>query len=395
MAILRWGHGRLTRVIAVVCVVALVVAGALWWLLRDDGATKLTAYFTQAIGVYPGSKVTVLGVDVGKVDQVTPGHGNVEVVLSVDRSVAVPAGVRAVIVTPTLVSDRYVELTPVFTGGPQAVSGTVIPQQRTNVPVELDELYSSLEQVSKALGPDGANKNGDLSNLINTGAKVLDGNGEKLHQTMGDLAKLAETLTSHQDDLFGTVDNLNKFTKTLHDSDDQIRSFASRLNDVSGYLAGQGDNLDAALAQLSASLSELTKFVRDNRDRIKGNVGSLQQVTQTLVDQRGSLAEILDVAPIGVSNYVDLYDQSTGGLTARLSLNELANPPVLAVCKLLKNTFSTLMSDTIAKTCGQAQPVLDGAVKLPTPAQILAGLQDGSVPALFPMAGLPSKPGGN
>lgn len=53
----------------------------------------------------------VLGVRVGKVGSITPRAGDVKVTLDVDRSTAIPADARAVVVAQSLVSGRFVRST--------------------------------------------------------------------------------------------------------------------------------------------------------------------------------------------------------------------------------------------------------------------------------------------
>ncbi|MFD1052440.1 helix-turn-helix domain-containing protein, partial [Kibdelosporangium lantanae] len=67
---------------------------------------------------------------------------------------------------PSLVSDRYVQLTPAYTGGAEMASGTVV--KKTASPVELDDLYASVNKLTTQLGPNGANKNGSVSQLLDT-----------------------------------------------------------------------------------------------------------------------------------------------------------------------------------------------------------------------------------
>ena len=116
----------LTRAIAGAVVLALVVAVGLYFLLRDSNDRRYTAMFTGTVGLYEGNDVRVLGVKVGTVDHVEPEGKLVKVDLLVDRSVQVPANADAVIVAPSLVSDRYVQLAPVYTGGPELADGTVL-----------------------------------------------------------------------------------------------------------------------------------------------------------------------------------------------------------------------------------------------------------------------------
>src|SRR5438552_2094636 len=153
------GQG-LARGVAIACVLALVVAGALWWILREANEKRYTAMFTSVVGLYPGNDVRVLGIKVGRVDKVEPQGDLAKVEMLVDSDINIPANAQAVVFAPSLVSDRYVQLTPAYTGGPQLVPGSVIGKDRTATPLEVDDLYASLDRVSNALGPNGVNKNG-------------------------------------------------------------------------------------------------------------------------------------------------------------------------------------------------------------------------------------------
>lgn len=275
----------LQRLLVLAVVLALVIAGGLWWLVGAT-STHVTAYFDKAVGLYTGSAVRVLGVQVGQVDGVHPEGPVVRADISVDRGVQIPSGAHAVVISPSLVSDRYVQLTPAYSGGPSLSSGSVIPRQRTATPVELDELYRSANRLSTALGPDGANKNGALSNLLNTGAANMRGNGQKLNDTVRQLGEAANTLQGSKGDLFSTVDNLNKFTGALAASDKQIHEFDTRFADVNGFLAADSQQMGAALKSLSGSLNEVNGFVKNNRGLLKSNVDNLAGVSKALVDQR-------------------------------------------------------------------------------------------------------------
>lgn len=378
----------LARGIAVACVLALVVAVAVWWIFNGANTRKLVAYFDQAIGVYSGSDVDVLGVKVGTIDRVTPVGTQVRVDLSVDRNVRIPANVHAVVVAPSVVSDRYVQLAPVYTGGPTLADGAVIPKDRTATPVELDQLYDSLDKVSTSLGPNGANADGSLSDLLNTLAHNLNGNGQNLHDTITQLSQLTRTLDSNKNDLFATVDNLAKFTQTLADSDATVRKFTQELTGVSGFLADQRTQLAAAVDQLGTALGQVQSFIQDNRAKLKSNVDNLAQVTKVLVDERSALAETLDVAPLALDDVVNAYNAASGTLDARSDLNELNQPPIVTICKLIRQVTPANIPQVLADACDQIAPILDGLVKLPTPAQTLTALQQGKLPPLpLPLAG--------
>jgi phospholipid/cholesterol/gamma-HCH transport system substrate-binding protein len=308
------------RFLAVTAALVLGAVTSLWWVL-SDGDTRVTAFFERAVGVYPGSDVRVLGVRVGQVDAVTPLGDRVEVVFTVDGDVDVPADTGVAVVAPSVVADRYVQLS----GGSSAeriADGAVVPVERTAVPIELDELYASLNDLLVAVGPGGANADGALSELLETGAANLEGNGRAFNESVREFADLARTLSGSEDDVFATVDQLQTFTTMLAENDRQVAAVNEQLAQVTRTLAADRDELAAALAGLGVALGDVQGFVRDNREALRSTVDKLAGVTQTLVDQRASLAEALDVAPLAATNVLGAFDPATGTLQGRVNLLE-------------------------------------------------------------------------
>lgn len=309
------------------------ITGGLIAVNSGPGPVTYTAYFGEAVGVYPGSEVDVLGVRVGTIDSVTPQGGQVKVVLSVNRDVTVPAGADAVVIVPSVVADRYVQLSPAYTGGPALAPGAVIPRSRTATPVEIDQVYSALSKLAGELGPNGVNKTGALSGVLKTGAKNLKGNGQAFATMVGQLSRLATTLNGSQGDFFGTISNLDKFAGMLQSNNGQVQTVQSQLARVSGYLAADRTRLAGALTDLASALAEVQRFLAANRSALKSNISKLQSVTAILVKERASLAEALDNEPLAAQNFVGAYDPSTGTLDARGDLNELSQ----GSCGYIKN----------------------------------------------------------
>ena len=362
MSDVEQGTGRVSRgriaLVAGVVIVALVLAGALWWVFTRAGTTKITAYFDKSIGIYEGSDVRVLGVKVGSVESVEPQGEVVKVDLRVDRGVDVPAEAKAAQITPSVVADRYIQLAPAYTDGATMASGAVIPRERTATPVEVDQLYSSIEELSSALGPDGANQEGALSNFVESGAANLEGNGEALGQSITQLSDAARTLNDSRTDLFDTVKNLQVFVSALAQNDQQVRQFNAELSDLSGFLAGERQDLGAALNQLAVALGDVARFVGDNREMLVKNVEDLVPATQVLADNRTSLVNSLTLLPRAVSNLTNSYNAEAGTLDSRLIFKDLQEPGAL-LCRLVD--LSNLMpGDPEFERLGrQIQPAVD------------------------------------
>jgi phospholipid/cholesterol/gamma-HCH transport system substrate-binding protein len=305
-----------------VCAVVAVLAAAALAVVTMDSAKQVTASFTSTVGIYPASDVRMLGVVVGTVESVEPRGDRVEVRMTVDRDVRIPAAARAMVVTPSVVADRYVQLAPVYSGGPQLADGAHIPLSRTATPVEVDELFDSLNDLTVALGPKGANSEGAVSEVLEQGAATMAGNGKPLGESIRQLGELARTLSGSKDDLFGTVENLSKFTAMLAANDGQVEQFTRQLASISEILAEDRDDLAAALAELTDAVGAVQGFVRDNRSKVKSNVDKLAGIAGVLVEQKASLAEALDTAPNALTNLVEAYNPRSGTIDARADLLE-------------------------------------------------------------------------
>lgn len=322
--------------LSAVLLVASALAIGLWLYPRHDRVVRVSAIFPRTVSIYPGSDVRILGIPVGRVTGVTPEGTDVLVQMEYDGRYRVPADARAVILSPSLIADRYVQLTPVYKGGPALRDGAEIPLDRTATPVELDRVFEALNQLGVALGPKGANANGALSRALDTAAKNLDGNGDQVHQTVGDLSRAASTLAGNREALFGTVRNLQAFISTLAASDRQVRAFNQRLSSVAAQLAGEREELGAALKSLAIALGEVSSFVHDNRDRLSSDLKGLAGVLSILVRQRDALEEVLDVAPAALSNLHNTYNVAAGTLDVRLDV-EQPRDPGLFLCSLLRS----------------------------------------------------------
>ena len=317
---------------------ALVLVGTLGWtVLRPAGQYRVTAYFDQTVGLYTGSSVRILGIDVGTITDVVPLGDRVRVDMLVDDAYAIPADADAVILAPSLVADRYVQFAPVFSGGDRLADGAEVPLERTATPVELDQVYGALDDLSAALGPTGANSNGALSDLVDTAAANLDGNGAALNTTLAGFSQAVQTLAENRDDLFSSVDNLQTFTSALATIDAQVGQFNTNLAAVADQLAGERDDLAAAISTLTSALGQVATFVQQNTALLTQNVDRLSDITLTLVQQRAALAQVLEVAPAAIGNLAHAYNPDYGTLDTRDDSLGSQNADVV-VCQLLGQT---------------------------------------------------------
>jgi phospholipid/cholesterol/gamma-HCH transport system substrate-binding protein len=348
--------GPITRVLAIGVVIAVlaVVVVAAW---PQPKRVHATAYFPRAVSVYPGSDVRILGIKVGEVDQVVPAGRSIRVTFWWDADNKVPADAKAVVASPSIVADRYIQLTPVYKGGELMADGAQIPLERTAVPLELDQIYQSLNDLSVALGPKGANDNGALSRLLAVSAKNLDGQGAKLNQTITDVSTLTQTLAGNSQGLFQTVRQLQTFVSALAANDQLVRQFNTNFAATSQTLAGERKDLGQALSALAVALGEVSTFVKGNRAVLRTTVQSATAISQILVNEKDAIAEVQDDAALGLGNLARVYNPQFGTLDQRMNMSQLDDPAAF-ICSLLLQAHQPL------STCSALKPVFDLLPKL-------------------------------
>lgn len=308
---------RVNRTTATLLVMALILAlvgGAAAVIGFGGGPTKtISARFPEAPGLYPGNHVEVLGITVGSVTGVHPGAGYVTVTMSVRADLKLPRNVGAELEAPEVVSDRFIQLSPAYTGGPQAPGGTVIPTKRTVIPLNVDQILSTLDQLVTALGPNGANKSGDLSQLLSELANVLGGEGPAINGTVNGLGQALGGLSTDGPQLTQLLNRLGSFTQAAAADDNSYQTFAGALAQVSGELSGDDADIGAALHNLQIALGQLATFLQNNQGNLGSATNSLGTFARQLAAEQQQLAQVIGVAPLALQNISAAVDPAAPG----------------------------------------------------------------------------------
>lgn len=314
---------------------ALVLATAGCRLLAPD-RIEVVAELRDTAGLFVGNDVGVLGVQVGEVTAITPRGDVVEVTLAIDADVAVPAEAGAVVVARSVATDRYVELTPVYDGGPAMEAGDRIPVERTRTPVEFDELLASLGAFSEGLaGPDGEAL--ALRRLLRAGARHLD--GEQLGETVRDAAAAAGTLSGHREELTGAIGELDRLTAVLADNQQVVDRFIESVGGATDLFADERQAFGRSLRALARALRSLARFARENRARLGSSLPALTRVTEDLLEHRSALEETVEQLPLTFGNIGRAVSED-GRLRVKLPARYLSPAPEVTepLCEVLPAT---------------------------------------------------------
>ncbi len=351
---------------AAVIVGSLVLAGGLvaafvgWQLYQRLTNNTVIAYFPAANALYAGDKVQIMGVRVGAIDKIEPTGDKMKVTLHYNSKYKVPADASAVILNPTLVASRSIQLEPPYQGGPTLPDHAVIPEERTQVPVEWDDLRNDITHIISSLGPTKEQKKGPFGDIIESFADGLAGKGKQINTTLNSLSTALTTLSEGRGDFFAVLHSLALFVNALHQDDQQFVALNKDLAQITNNLNSSDRGAANAIQQTDDLLSTARTFLTDNRDVLVHDVNNLGEATTAIVQPTGrdGLETGLHILPHMAANVLAIYEPAHGGLTGTSAIVNFANP-MQFICSAIQ-AGSRLGYQDSAELCAQyLAPVLD------------------------------------
>ena len=343
---------RARRMLAVAMAALLVAGVAVAATVVDNGRrTTLTAYFDNSNGVFRGDDVLMLGVPVGKIVNIEPQPQRAKITFWVDDKFKVPAEVKAVILSPELITARSISLTPMYASGPTLPSGAVIPQDRTAVPVEWDDVRAQLQKLADALRPTQPGGTSPLGDVINTAASNLRGQGANIRDAISKLSRALSALGDHSNDLFSTLRNVSTLVSALRDSSDLMRRLNTNLAAITGLLANDPNEVGQVVDDLNSASAKVADFVAENREALGTTSDKLAGISTAVNESLDDIKQTLHVAPTAFQNFIDIYEPAHASLAGALALNNFANP-ISFLCGAIQ-AASRLGAEQSAKLCVQ------------------------------------------
>ena len=341
-------------------VLALVLAFVGFQLFQKLANNTVVAYFPEANALYSGDRVQIMGVRVGAVDKIEPAGDKMKVTFHYANKYKVPANAQAVILNPTLVASRSIQLEPPYKSGPVLADNAVIPEERTQVPTEWDQLRDSVANIISKLGPTKQQPKGPFGDIIESYANGLAGKGKQINTTLNSLSRALTALNQGRGDFFAVVHSLALFVNALHQDDQQFVALNTNLAQFTGKLTHSDHDLANAVQQFDGLLSTLRPFLDKNRDVLTHDIDNLDTVTTALVQPEplNGLETGLHVLPTLAANLSEIYHPSHGAVVSIPAIPNFTNP-MQFICSMIQ-AGSRLGYQESAELCAQyLAPVLD------------------------------------
>ena len=354
---------RLVKPLAVV--VALLLASGTYVatkaLDKDDETYTITAYFDKAIGLFENSDVTILGVSVGKITNVEPAGTRVRVDMEIAEDHLVPVNAFAQIVPISVISDRYVQLEPPYTGGRTLEDGAVLDTDRTQIPAELDDVFLQLKKLLDAFEPGEEGEPGALGELVVQLDRTLSGHEEDLRGTLIHGARLTDTLADAEEDISSMLVNLDDLFGTLATRAGSLDELNRNFALVMAALAESRDDLHGTLNNLATMTNEVGQLVTENRGLLDKDLELAANLTRTVLKNRKSVRESLAWLPVVGEGLMRAYNPDPIKAT---DIRDNATQRV--ECEILDAIPDSPIKDQLEELCREetGEPPSDGPVEV-------------------------------
>lgn len=299
---------RVIRLAALLLSLSMLAAAC--GLASAQDSTSITAILPSTNNLFVGSEVRVLGLQVGNVTSIEPMGEVVRVELRVDGQ-ELPADVRADLKPTSLLGERFVQLSPPYTGGPTFDDGGEIPLERTSAPVDVDDVLRSFDNFLRSLDRDA------LAGLIDSLADTFAGQGEGLNELIDEGSESFRVLADSSEDLNALVNEFAVLNETLATREQTIGRTLDRLSIILQTLIEERDNIIASIASLRRLVIELRPLLDEHTAPL---IADLEVLATTLSTVERNLERVGDVV-LGARMLFEGAGRAVEWEDARIKLN--------------------------------------------------------------------------
>lgn len=296
-------------------------------------AVGYCATMPDSVGLYVGNPVTHLGYPIGEVSAITPSAQSVRVDFKINKGQDIPADVKAVTRSTSILADRALELVGDYGTDDHLAAGHCIPLSRSLTPKTLSEVIGASTNFLKSINPErsanvrelvkgvdlAARRQGPgINKLLTTTSSVLD----SPDQAVGDMASIVRNLGQ----LTATLNDLNPTTRQVFD--DAATSVGRELTET---FMGADDAFEGIVNIILAAQG----IEKELGPQVQQLLDAVSVVLRKATPRAPYYASILNVAPRIINGLVNLGNNHNFTLHYRMPTYRLRAPGGIAQCNIM------------------------------------------------------------
>lgn len=254
-------------------------------LIQWATSVRYQALFTEAGGIAVGNDVTMSGIKIGSVTDVSLENGDALVKFTTAGKYPVGSQTTAHIRTGSLLGERVLTLESAGSG--TLSQNDVIPTSRTSSPYSLTDAVSDL--TTNTAGTD----TGQLNQSLDTLSATIDQLAPQLGPTFDGLSRLSKSINGRNEDLATLLKSASEVSVVLGERSTQLNTLILNANDLLGVLDDRRGAIVDLLASTTAVSQQLTGLVADNEAQLAPTLERLNAVTEVLEKNRDNISNAL------------------------------------------------------------------------------------------------------
>ena len=259
--------------------------------------------FRAAGGVATNQEVTYRGVQVGRVGRMTLTRDAVKIEMIIESKFKIPKdGTRAQVLFKSAVGEQFIDLQPEGTNGPLFRAGDVIPEQLTQIPIQIEDLLKELSSVLSSIDPK------QLGSVIHELGTGLTGHGQDLRSLIKSLDVLATIGADRKDQIAALIANSADLQDAFNSNSAEFERGIAALSQVLQTAAAHTNDLTKELSGQRQLDTDVLSLLADRRPQIDTVVSDLGTATRTTHKLRKSLDLVLTYLQPFFADVASAYD---------------------------------------------------------------------------------------
>lgn len=295
---------------------AIVVSTSSCTLPGSQPVAKHCALLPDSIGIYVGNSVTQMGYPIGEITAITAENIHVRIDFSLTEPRALPADVKAVLRSPSILADRSLELAGNYDGGPQLEAAQCVPLEHSVTPKSLSEVIGSADTFVNAISPPGST---NLADTVRGLDRLANNNGAAVGRLLTRSSELLESPDAAIADIGAIVHNTAELSTALVDMRGSLAQVIGEGPDAFTHVAGAFDGARRFAGEGGAgTIGPLTELV----GVLETQLGSETQLTldsmsaslRKLSPHANAFAGLFDPVPWWINSVAQHYNNNPPGI---------------------------------------------------------------------------------
>jgi len=313
-------------------------------------AAQYCALMPDSVGLYVGNPVTQMGYQIGTVMSISPGNTDVRVDFTVTADRRLPADVKAVVRSTSILADRSLELVGNPKPGPQLSPGGCIPLGHSWTPKSLSQVIGSATDFINSINPQGSKNVGDVVSELD---RAVHNNGPGINQLLTNSSAVLDSPDQVVGDIGSVMTNLAALTSTLTDIREPLKEVLLDARRTTGDIDTtlyEGKLVFLGTVPFEVLMSDLETNLGDETQLTLDTVGATLRKTTPHANR---LANLLNPVPWWINTLANHFNNDQFSISYRPPLYRIRTPDGFALCGIM----NAQVPGSCANVAGQSYAV--------------------------------------